>query len=81
MAIVIDMLNKKFNRLTILKQVEHDKSNNVYLEINNEVKTLSNWLIVYDIKRSTYNSRIQRGWNQIEAIITPLKNKKGENNV
>lgn len=51
---------------------QNNKSNNINIEIDGEVKTLSRWLKQTGIKKPTYQKRIKRGMSRIEAITKPI---------
>lgn len=47
-----------------------------YVEINGEIKTITEWCEIYGINRSTTCSRIDRfGWNPVDAIVLPAAKK------
>lgn len=47
------------------------------IEINGELKSMSDWCRAYNISRSAVKARIKRGWNKVTAIVTPV----GKNNI
>ncbi|MCL2636949.1 MAG: hypothetical protein FWD48_01130 [Oscillospiraceae bacterium] len=51
----------------------NNKRNNRYITIREETKTLSQWAEIYKINYFTVYSRIKRGWNEIEALTTPVR--------
>lgn len=59
-----------------------NKRNNVLLEYNNEIKTIKDWAIQYNMDRMTLKWRLGKGMSIEEALTTPidlrfkLKNKK-----
>ena len=48
---------------------------NRYITIHNETKTLSEWCEQYNIKYSLVLSRLNRGWDPLKALTTPVKHK------
>lgn len=59
-------------RWTTFKVQANNTSRNRYVTIDEETHSLSEWCDIYKIKYSTVQCRIyKRGWNIIEAIITP----------
>jgi len=46
------------------------------VEINGEKKTFSEWCLLYGINRKTATDRVRNGWDEIEAITTPVGGKR-----
>ena len=51
----------------------NNKSNNKYIIINNETKTLAEWSRIYKIHPSTVGARIRRGWDPLKALTIATK--------
>ncbi len=49
-----------------------NRTTNHYIEYQGKIKTLTDWSIELNIKRTTLNARIKRGWNIKKAFETPL---------
>jgi hypothetical protein len=54
------------------KEQSNNTRNNIKLEINWVIKTLYEWCDKYKINYSTVTSRVERWWDYIRAVITPL---------
>lgn len=61
------------------KEQNNNKRNNVRIEINGEVKNLTQWMKHFNLSRSTYYNRIARGWQVHEALTTPVDTSKSSN--
>lgn len=48
-----------------------NRTTNHYITFNNETKTLTDWAKEKNIKRTTLNSRLRRGWSIEKALTTP----------
>lgn len=61
-----------------LLAVESRKRNGNYhmITINGETKTLKEWAEHYHINRKTVVARIHMGWDEVEALTTPLRRKE-----
>lgn len=46
---------------------------NINVTISNETKTLKQWAEYYGLKYGTIVSRVDRGWNPIKALTTPVR--------
>lgn len=69
--------NKKNCRWATMKEQQNNRRNNVRVEIEGEVKTLSQWCEIYGIHISTVHKRTERGWTVVEALQKPLlRNRK-----
>ena len=70
----IDRINNNGNyepsicRWTTRIVQQNNTRNNRYITINNETKTLSQWCSFYNIKYTTVASRLQKGYNEIDAL-------------
>ncbi|APF21215.1 hypothetical protein [Clostridium butyricum] len=60
------------------KENSRNMRNNRFITIDGCKKTLQEWSEIYSIRSCTVATRIRRGWNEIEAVTTPVKNKKGK---
>ena len=49
-----------------------NRTTNHYIEYQGKIKTLTDWSIELNIKRTTLNARIKRGWSIKKAFETPL---------
>lgn len=58
------------------KQQANNKRTNRYITIDGITKTMKQWADEYNIDYHTVQNRIFHGWDEIEAIITPLKWKR-----
>lgn len=54
-----------------LTQANNTRTNH-YVEINGVTHTVAEWSRIYNINRNYIYIRVQRGWNWIDAITTPL---------
>lgn len=68
--------NKKNCRWATMKAQQNNRRNNVRVEIDGEVKTLSQWCEIYGIQISTAHKRISKGWAASDAIQKPIRKKK-----
>ena len=59
------------------KEQAQNTSRAVFLEINGEVKRLSEWLRHFGIKKATYSSRVKLGWDKVKAASAPLAREVG----
>lgn len=59
-------------RWSTAKEQQNNRSNNVLIMINGTTKTMSEWAQRYNIKKSTINKRIKRGWTPVDAVILPI---------
>jgi hypothetical protein len=57
------------------QQQSNNKRSNHYVEMDGEIKTLSEWCEIFNISYKTVQSRLQTGWEEIKAITTPIKTK------
>ena len=60
------------------KENSRNMRNNRFITIDGCKKTLQEWSEIYSIRSCTVATRIRRGWTEIEAVTTPVKNKKGK---
>lgn len=56
------------------KEQSRNRRNNIYITYNNETRCLSEWCEIFDLKYQTILQRINRGWDKVQAIITPPHN-------
>ena len=49
-----------------------NRSNNVLLEFNGEVKTLSEWSARYNLPKNLLSRRLRRGWSIPDCLLTPI---------
>jgi hypothetical protein len=47
--------------------------NNHLIEIGGEIKCISEWAEIYNIKPGTIRTRLRKGWDAAKAVITPTK--------
>lgn len=52
---------------------QHNKRNNVMITYNGETKCTSEWEREFGIRRGTAKARIQKGWDPVLAITTPVR--------
>jgi hypothetical protein len=52
-----------------------NRRNNVKVEIDGKVDTISNWARYFGFRDHTFRCRLERGWTPQEAAYTPLGNK------
>lgn len=50
----------------------NNKRNNVQITINGVTKTLTQWARLNGISPKSVGSRLQRGWDKVEAVTTPV---------
>ncbi len=71
--------NKGYNKSNCRWADKHEQANNtvtnVFININGDSKTVAQWARVYKINVGTVWSRIRRGWNPKQAILTPPRKK------
>ena len=46
---------------------------NISVEFNGETHTLKQWTEILGLKYSTIASRVQRGWDPVKALTTPVR--------
>lgn len=46
---------------------------NINVELNGETHTLKQWTEILGLKYGTIASRVKRGWNPVDALITPVR--------
>ena len=51
----------------------NNQSNNHIIIINDVSHTITEWCRIYNIKYDTVHDRIERGWDEIKALTTPVK--------
>lgn len=60
-------------RWATYKEQENNKTNNRYLKIDGEIKTISQWSEVFGIDKSTIYKRVKIGWDVELAVKTKTK--------
>ena len=50
---------------------------NHFVEINGESHTIAEWARIYEINPQTINSRVRKGISEQDAILIPVKRKRG----
>jgi hypothetical protein len=60
---------------TQLQQANNNR-NCRYIEINNEVKTLSGWSRYFGIDDAVVRNRMRKGWDIQAALLTPVRPKR-----
>lgn len=58
-----------------LTQSRNRRSSRI-VEIKGEKKTFSEWCLLYEINRNTAVDRLRNGWDEVEAITTPVGGTK-----
>lgn len=56
--------------------LQSNKSNNRYLELNGQSMTLSKWARSLGMSRQALHSRLHKGWSIEKALTTPIKHPK-----
>lgn len=56
---------------TVIEQSRNRRSN-IIIEINGQKKIVVEWAEIYNISPQTIYKRLKRGWNEIEAVTTPV---------
>nr|DAK65499.1 MAG TPA: PVL ORF-50-like family [Caudoviricetes sp.] len=59
------------------QQCNHRRSCH-YFEIDGITHTMKEWAKIYNIKYETVQGRLQRGWNEYDALTLPLGTKRSE---
>ncbi len=54
------------------KEQSRNRRNNVRITIDGVTKILKDWCIEYGVNSNSVSTRINRGWNAIEALRTPM---------
>jgi hypothetical protein len=54
------------------KEQANNKSNNVFLTYNEQIKTLTEWAKSLNMPVTTIHSRLDSGWSVEEALSTPI---------
>lgn len=56
----------------------NNKRNTKYFTIDKMTHTLTEWCQIYNVRRSTVEDRIKRGWEIEKALTTPLTKRGGK---
>lgn len=59
-------------RWATLKQQANNKRDNVYVTVNGETHTLTEWSEITGISYNTITKRRYRGWSDVDAVSTPV---------
>jgi hypothetical protein len=59
-------------RWATAQEQQNNRTNNVFITIDGAIKTMSQWAQLYNIKKSTINKRIKRGWTAVDAVVRPI---------
>jgi hypothetical protein len=62
-------------RWVTMKEQGFNKRNNHYVEIDGEIKTITEWSDIYSINPQTVHCRMERGWDVIYALTSPINEK------
>jgi len=60
---------------------QNNKSNNIYITIDNVIHTLTEWARIYGRNERTVRTRIRRGWKAEDAIKTNPDKTKGQTQI
>lgn len=63
--------------VTMETQLRNTRRNH-FIEINGERHTIAEWARIYEINPQTINSRIRKGVSEQNAILLPVKRKRGK---
>lgn len=59
---------------TMVEQCNNRRNNHI-VTINGQGKTLREWSEQFNINYHTVQDRLKRGWNEIDALTTPVQSK------
>lgn len=62
-------------RWATIKQQANNRRTSHFITINNETLSLTEWANKVGLDRSTLQKRIDSGWDEIKAVMTPLQTK------
>ena len=62
--------------VTMETQLRNTRRNH-FVEINGESHTIAEWARIYEINPQTINSRLRKGISEQDAILIPVKRKRG----
>lgn len=65
-------------RWATAKQQSRNKRNNIRITYKGETKVLVEWCEQLNLPYGTIEMRIHRGWNGVDALTKPIKNKGGK---
>lgn len=54
------------------KAQNRNKRNNLLIEIDGVVKTMTEWVLSSDVNLQAFYGRLKRGWDPKEALTTPI---------
>lgn len=63
-------------RWALASEQSRNKSNNRWIEIGGEVKTMVDWCRQYGRSFTTFYKRIKRGWSDADAVTVPPRAKR-----
>ena len=58
------------------REQQRNKRTNLFYTIGNETKTLTEWCEQYGVGFNTIKGRLGKGWGILEALTSPLKDKR-----
>ena len=61
-------------RWVTMQEQNHNRSSNVFFEINGKRQTKDQWADEYHINRGTLDTRLKHGWSIEKALTTPVMN-------
>ena len=53
----------------------NNRSTNHFIQVGDEIKTLSQWMEIFGIGKASFYKRLAKGWSEEDAITTPSKKK------
>ena len=59
-------------RWATAQEQQNNRTNNVLITVDGAIKTMSEWARLYNIKKSTINKRMKRGWTAVDAVVRPI---------
>lgn len=62
-------------RWVTIKEQSVNRSNNHFVSLNGEVKTLCEWCELYNINYKTVRDRLKRGWSYEKSLTEPVQIK------
>ena len=67
----------KFITKLFIEEQENNRSNNHFIEYNNETHTISEWAKIIGMSYNTLLNRINHGWTIERALTEPIHNNRG----